>query len=108
MRALIAALLLCPATAIADPAFYTADRMHELCKEAPDLVDLYAAGVLDGAIGVEIWKAGRPSICVREGSTIEHAGEVMCSYIERNPGERHKTAAAIAWSAFYAAWPCPY
>lgn len=104
MRALIAALLLCPAAAIAD--FYNGNELYDRCQRFPDVAGVYAAGVLDGGRTMEYWNRVSATICVPNGVTIGQAGEVMCNYLVRYPEKRHLSASSLVLNAFEAAWPC--
>jgi hypothetical protein len=106
MRTLATFVLLLPLSANAN-FFFTGNEMYEICQTSRPTARTYAAGVLDGASAMEFWETKRVSVCPSNGVTVNQVGDLMCRRLEENPEERNLSAGAIAWNAFYAAWPCP-
>lgn len=104
MRILIAAFLLCPLAAQA--GFFNGNEIYEQCQDDPLGAGIYASGLIDGALTMQKWDKGRPSICPASGVTVNQVGDVMCKHLEENPAERHLTASSIALNVFETAWPC--
>jgi len=108
MRALIAALLICPVTAFADVAdFYNGNEIYDYCRNDPFKARMYIAGALGGGMTMETWNKGRASVCFPPGITLGQVEGVICTSLENNPASRHLGASSLTLNALYTAWPCP-
>jgi hypothetical protein len=102
------------------------NKIHSLCSEAPDLLNLYVSGVLDEAVAMkemifvlhEIKSANPPkemalmyriangNVCTPDGVTIAQSRDIVCKHLKDNPETRQNTAASLVRDALEAAFPC--
>ena len=103
IKAVIPALLLF-ATAVgpASATFVTGNDLLRECKSQVRLLALgYTAGVAD------LMESFRTNmICIPKEATVGQLTDVICQYIEQNPGLRHENADYLALSALGDTFPC--
>ena len=76
------------------PAFFNADTIRAICKEKSDAKCLmYVAGVLDGVFYVR-FNDGVVRLCPSLMNNRE-AANLVVEYLDDNPGERSRAAAAV-------------
>lgn len=73
------------------------------CRDRDEKCVPYVTGVADT---LELVAPHLTNICRPKAATIEQAFDVLLSWLEDHPGERHRPAAKLAGLAFAEAWPC--
>ncbi|HUG44965.1 MAG TPA: Rap1a/Tai family immunity protein [Sphingomicrobium sp.] len=87
------------------PAFFTGERLYEICtEENTPRCWMYVAGVLDGVFAAETGADNR-SICAAR-LTNRDAAERVIGFLRDNPAFRSKAAAVGVKAALRADLPC--
>jgi hypothetical protein len=86
-------LLLASTPAAAD--FIDGNRLFDWCRDTRTMCSAYVMGVADGVFD-----------CVPDGVTGGQLADVVKSYLERNPAQRHNNGADLTKDAIKEAW-CP-
>jgi len=74
------------------PAFFTGQRLYEICSESQGgLCSMYVAGVLDGLFYAGS-RSSQPILC-RAPINNREAAELVTRYLEQNPQIRSRAAA---------------
>lgn len=105
MRALLvvsAMLLVQTASGAQVLAFVHGNDLFSECRNRDEKCVAYVTGVADT---LEMVAPHLTNICRPRAATIEQAFDVLMSWLEDHPGERHRPAAKLAGLAFAEAWP---
>lgn len=106
MRTLIAALPVFLLPCVGNANFFSGNDVYQYCRDNPVAARFFAGGVFDAFDAFDVLDENRSMMCATESVTLGQAEDVMCSYLEKHPEERHLTAASLAMYAFSTAWPC--
>lgn len=94
-------------------AFWTGNDLYEACGRARSPACLaYVAGVTDGwslleATMVSTGQVDKKRWCSPKGASTGQMRDVVGQYLERNPQNRHFSAASLTLEALAQAFPCP-
>jgi hypothetical protein len=84
-------------------AFTHGNDLLQNCQDRNSICAAYVTGVADT---LEMIAPRLTNICRPEAVTIEQLVDVLISWLERHPAERHRPAAKLAGLAYADAWPC--
>lgn len=99
------ALAAAQASAPPVPAFFTGDRLYEICRGPNDgRCSMYIAGVVDGVFLSELNVPGN-TLCRAELNTRD-AARIVTDYLAEHPGYRQSAAAVGVRRAISAALAC--
>jgi hypothetical protein len=102
---LLGAAAQAPAAPPLIPAFFTAERLYEICtRPNHGQCSMYVAGVIDGVFLIEA-RTGEPTIC-RAPITNQKAADLVLAYLEAHPERRAESAASAVKAAVAQALPC--
>jgi hypothetical protein len=100
MRACLFSLLLVAAPVHAE--FFDGNKLLSTCRsnQPIDMADCigYVTGVYDTLAGVRI--------CSPDGITRGQVRDIVLTYLQNAPEERHKTADVLIGNVLSALWPC--
>jgi hypothetical protein len=89
------------------PAFFTGDRLLEVCMEPNDgRCAMYVAGVLDGVFHAQADAHDR-SICGGNELDTREASRLVVQFLQDRPELRSKAAAVVVDLALRSRLPCP-
>lgn len=87
------------------PAFFTGERLYEICRGPNDgKCSMYIAGVVDGVFLAELDAPGN-TLCRAELNTRD-AARIVTDYLANHPGYRQSAAAVGVRRAIRAALAC--
>src|ERR1700674_1230529 len=101
--------------------FYSGNKVHDMCSNNRGVVLGYVAGLHDRAINdglrVRLLIADTDPLkktvvalvhgfCAPEQVTLGPVSDVFCSFLTKNPKDRHMDASDLFSSAMVEAWPC--
>jgi hypothetical protein len=102
--------------------FNDGNKIHPQCTTNKNYVLGYVAGLHDRALNdgwaVRTFVSDTVTLknsvvrmvhgfCVPEKVTLGQVSDVFCSYLAKNPKDRHKDASDLFSVAMIEAWPCP-
>lgn len=102
------------------------NKIHSICSDAPDLLNLYVSGVLDEAKEMQgmmfvlheinkpippkeaalMWRMAHGNVCTPDGVTIGQSRDIVCKHLREHPETRQNTKASLVRDALEAAFPC--
>jgi hypothetical protein len=100
MKKLIASLLFVPCMANAE--FMDGNTLLSKMNDSDVIPRAVSLGYVQGVIDVFV----RTKVCPPQNITAGQARDVVKSYLEANPGIRHKTADLLVTDALKQVWPC--
>jgi hypothetical protein len=108
VRAFLSVLILLAAASPASgatrvTAFMDGNELLQTCRDREPACLPYVIGVADA---LEMVSRRLTNICRPDGVTPEQLLDVLISWLEDNPAERHRPAAKLAGMAYAGAWPC--
>lgn len=88
------------------PSSYSGNDLYGMCIAAPNFLDEYVLGIVDG----DWWESklhGTPPLnCPPPGVSLMQYGDIVCQYLVNNPAIRTLPAPSIAIAALAGVWSC--